>query len=226
MLTIASLPLLLLEFARGDLPRYNVVFLDVVNVAVLVAFALDYFVELALASNQHAYVRHEWTSLVIVVTQAMALLPALAAFGVLRVLRGARAFRAIAVVFRVIAIGGVSAREGRDLIRRRAATFALSLAGFVWLTSAAAFTVVEDVGEGRPNDSFTDTLWWSTTTITTVGYGDVYPTTAAGRMIAAMTMVVGISAFAVVTAKIAEYLVRVDDEARAADTAASSNEPG
>ena len=123
VLAIGSLPLLLLEVARHDLPRSNVVFLDVVNIAVLVGVALDYFVELTLASNRRAYVRHEWTSLVIVITQAMALLPALAAFGVLRVLRGARAFRAVAVVLRLIAIGGVSAREGRELIRRRAATF-------------------------------------------------------------------------------------------------------
>ncbi|HEX4982351.1 MAG TPA: ion transporter [Ilumatobacteraceae bacterium] len=124
VLAIGSLPFLPLEFARHDLPRSNRVMLDVVNVAVLVGFALDYLVELALASNRRAFVRHEWTSLVIVAAQAAALLPALAAFGVLRVLRGARAFRAIAVVFRLIAIGGASAREGRDLIRRRAATFA------------------------------------------------------------------------------------------------------
>ena len=160
----------------------------------------------------------------IVVAQAAALLPALAAVGVLRVLRGARAFRAVAVAFRVIAIGGATAREGRALIRRRAATFALSLAGLTWLTSAAAFTVVEDVGDGKQIDSFGDALWWSSTTITTVGYGDVYPVTAVGRMIAVVTIIVGISAFAVVTAKIAEFLVRVDDEAPA-DEAASTSEP-
>lgn len=214
VLAIGSLPFLLLELARDDLTWSDRVMLDVVNVVVLVGFAIDYFVELALASNRRAFVRHEWTSLMIVVAQALALLPALAAFGVLRVLRGARAFRAIAVVFRVIAIGGVTAREGREVIRRRAATFALSLAALTWLTSAAAFTVVEDVGEGKPIDTFGDALWWSSTTITTVGYGDVFPVTATGRLIAVVTMVVGISAFAVVTAKIAEFLVRVEGEAR------------
>ena len=55
--------------------------------------------------------------------------------------------------------------------------------------------------------SFFDALWWSTATITTVGYGDIFPVTAAGRIIGAMTMVVGISTFAVVTAKITEVLV-------------------
>jgi voltage-gated potassium channel len=43
-----------------------------------------------------------------------------------------------------------------------------------------------------------------------VGYGDVFPVTAAGRLIAGVTMVVGISTFAVVTAKVAEFLVAGD----------------
>jgi hypothetical protein len=51
---------------------------DVVNPAVLIGFALDYLVELTLASNRRAFVRHEWTSLVSVAAQAAALLPPLA----------------------------------------------------------------------------------------------------------------------------------------------------
>ena len=59
-------------------------------------------------------------------------------------------------------------------------------------------------------------LWWSLSTITTVGYGDMYPVTAAGRIIAGFTMIVGISTFAVVTAKIAQLLLRSESSDRAA----------
>jgi voltage-gated potassium channel len=45
-------------------------------------------------------------------------------------------------------------------------------------------------------------------TITTVGYGDIYPVTTAGRIIGGFTMVIGISTFALVTAKVAQFLVR------------------
>ena len=117
---------------------------------------------------------------------------------------------------RVLAIGGAAAREGRQILRRRAAQFALSMATMTWLTSAVAFTLVEDVGEGKRLKSFFDGLWWSLTTMTTVGYGDIYPVTGAGRIIAGLTMLVGIATFAIVTAKVAEYLVRSDleDEAQ------------
>lgn len=45
-----------------------------------------------------------------------------------------------------------------------------------------AFTLVEDVGAAGRVGSFFDALWWSSTTITTVGYGDIAPATAAGRL--------------------------------------------
>lgn len=86
----------------------------------------------------------------------------------------------------------------------------MAVAGVTWLSSAVAFTLIEDVGvEGRAGlRSFFDALWWSSTTMTTVGYGDLAPQTAAGRIVAVVLMVVGISSFAVITAKLAEFLVR------------------
>jgi voltage-gated potassium channel len=114
---------------------------------------------------------------------------------------------------RLLAIGGSVAREGRSMVRRRAGTFALTLAGFVWLTSAVAFTLAENVGlENERADSFFDALWWSACTITTVGYGDIYPVTTVGRVAGILTMVVGVATFAVVTAKVAEFLVNSEEQ--------------
>jgi voltage-gated potassium channel len=223
ILAIGSLPILALELIRHELIDLDRTFLDVMNILVLVAFAVDYGVELALAGNRQSYVRHEWTSAVIVVTQALALIPALSAFGALRVMRAGRALRAGVAILRLVAVGGMAAREGRAIIVRHAAGFALGLAGFTWIMSAVLFTLVEDVGEGERIHSFFDALWWSLTTMTTVGYGDVYPVTAAGRIVGGFTMLVGISTFAIVTAKIAEFLVRFDVNARAGSNAPSGD---
>ncbi len=208
VLAVGSLPLLLLELARDRLSHADRVFLDIVNLVVLVAFAVDYVVEVRLARPRLAFVRSEWTSLVIVLAQTLALLPGLAGIGAFRVLRAGRVWRFIAVVARVAAIGGKVAAEGKQTLRRHAAGFALGTAGLTWLSAAVGFTLAEDVGTDGRLHSFFDALWWSSTTITTVGYGDVYPVTAAGRIIGVFTMVVGISTFAIVTAKVAEFLVR------------------
>lgn len=212
ILAIGSLPVLLLEVARSELAHGDRIFLDIVNIVVLVAFAIDYVTEFVLASRKGPYVRGEWTSLLIVIAQALAVAPSLSAFGVLRVLRVGRAWRSIAVLARVVAISGAAAKQGRSILRRHAAGFALGIAGMTWLTAAVAFTLVEDVGEHGRLHSFFDGLWWASTTITTVGYGDVYPVTTAGRLVGVVTMGVGISAFAVVTAKVAEFLVRTSGQ--------------
>jgi len=214
-LAIGSLPLLALEFDRSALPPSDRTFLDVLNIVVLVAFATDYLVELSLCARRRSYVRYEWTSLLIVVAQAAAVLPGLAGFGVLRVLRGARVIRAAAVVLRLVAVGGAAAKEGRQALKKRAASLALGVAAMTWLTSAVAFTYAEGVGDDSGVKSFFDSLWWSITTMATVGYGDIYPRTGAGRVVAGFTMLVGVATFAVVTARVADFLVRQDLEENA-----------
>ena len=61
-------------------------------------------------------------------------------------------------------------------------------------------------------------MWWATTTVTTVGYGDRYPVTTEGRFIAAALMVVGISVVGAVTASVATWMIsQVEQERAAAD---------
>jgi voltage-gated potassium channel len=73
------------------------------------------------------------------------------------------------------------------------------------VSSAVAFTMAEEV------DSFFDSLWWAAATITTVGYGDFSPVTVAGRIAGVFAMVVGITAFGLLTAQFAAFLSQNDD---------------
>jgi voltage-gated potassium channel len=59
----------------------------------------------------------------------------------------------------------------------------------------------------EPDVTFADALWWSVVTISTVGYGDITPSTILGRLIASLDMLVGIGVLAILTAKIASTLV-------------------
>ena len=204
VIAIGSLPLLLLEIVADRLSDADQYFLTAVNVLVFIAFAIDYIVELAVTDNRAKYVRTQWASLLIVISQFLALLPAL---GFLGILRGARALRIVGTLSRVIGISAASKEQGRKFFKEKAASVAFGMSGFTLVTSAVAFTIAEDVGEGRRVGSFFDALWWSASTITTVGYGDIYPVTGAGKIIAVFTMVVGVSTLAVVTARIAQLLV-------------------
>ena len=204
LLAVGSLPLLLLEIVSHRLTQNDQRFITAVNVIIFIAFAVDYLVELTITYKRSTYVRTQWASLIIVFSQLLALLPALGFFGILR---GVRALRVAGTLIRVIGIGTASREQGHRFFKEKAASVAFGIAGLTLICSAVGFTMAEDVGDGRRIHSFFDALWWSASTITTVGYGDVYPVTAAGRVIAVFTMVVGISTLAVVTARIAQFLI-------------------
>ena len=207
VIAVGSLPLLLLEIISDRLPDGDRNFIFIVNLVVFIAFAIDYIVKLVLSDSKPTYIRTQWLSFLIVISQLLALLPAL---GVLGVLRGVRAIRVLGVIARVIGIGAATKSSGKEFFKKRAASVAFGIAGLTLISSAVAFTIAEDVGDGRRINSFFDALWWSAATITTVGYGDIYPVTTAGRIIAVFTMVVGISTLAVVTARIAKFLISTE----------------
>jgi voltage-gated potassium channel len=208
VIAIGSLPLLLLEIISHRLTSADKTFLLIVNLTVFLAYAVDYVVEFLVTPEKGRYVRSEWSSLLIVIAQLFAVLPAMSFLGFLR---GARALRVVSSVTRIIGISMASRSQGREILKKRATSFAFGLAGFTLITSAVGFTLAEDVGKDGRVHSFFDALWWSGATITTVGYGDIYPITAAGRIIAIFTMLVGISTLAVVTARIAQFLIKNDE---------------
>ena len=61
-------------------------------------------------------------------------------------------------------------------------------------------------------DSVPDGLWWAISTVTTVGYGDAFPTTAAGRAFAVVLMLVGVGLFGLLAASLASFLIERDEE--------------
>ena len=67
-----------------------------------------------------------------------------------------------------------------------------------------------DAERGAPDANiagFDDALWWGVTTITTVGYGDQFPVTDQGRLIAVALMLTGIALLGIVTATIASWFI-------------------
>lgn len=110
-----------------------------------------------------------------------------------------------------VAILGVRVwSEARDLIRHRTLSV-IAITSLVCMWAAATLVyMVERGGEG-PIETYGDALWWAAATITTVGYGDVFPKTPAGRGVAFLLMLVGISVFGLLTARVAAFFVESED---------------
>lgn len=90
---------------------------------------------------------------------------------------------------------------------------------FFGYIAAIQITITERVSPSGNIDNFSDGLWWAFTTITTVGYGDHYPTTSEGRIIAVCLMILGISLLGVISATIAAWFVRLmQDEEKSKNT--------
>ncbi|MFI0712522.1 potassium channel family protein [Streptomyces inhibens] len=99
---------------------------------------------------------------------------------------------------------------GNDAWRRlhAKAAFWVTVVMTAVLLAGAALVVVAESGAQHANiTSYPRALWWSLETATTVGYGDFYPVTLWGRIIASLLMLSAITAFGVITAALATWFV-------------------
>lgn len=78
--------------------------------------------------------------------------------------------------------------------------------------AAIQITITEREADSSNIKTIGDGLWWAITTITTVGYGDRFPTTSTGRILAVGLMLVGISLMGVITASVAAWFVKMSQE--------------
>ena len=85
--------------------------------------------------------------------------------------------------------------------------------------SAMALYYAEHEAQPEVYSSLPVSLWWSVVTLTTVGYGDVYPITVLGKVVAAAVMLIGIGQIAIPTAIISSNLTELIKSDKAKDNA-------
>ena len=180
-----------LPIALPDLPRWVDVLSGTLMTVAWFVFAIDYVVRLSLADDKWQFVRRYWLDLLVVA---------------LPLLRPLRLLLLVKVLQRF-------SRTSVQRLRGRVVTYATGGTALLILTSALAITDTERGEPGATIESLGDGFWWAITTMTTVGYGDQFPVTTAGRFIAAGLMVGGIALLGVVTATLASWMVQTVEEA-------------
>ena len=95
--------------------------------------------------------------------------------------------------------------------------FTLFLSVLTILFSASAIYYLENEAQPDKFSSITESIWWATVSLATVGYGDVYPVTVGGKLFATLISLVGIGIVAIPTGVISASFVeeiRIEKENR------------
>jgi voltage-gated potassium channel len=148
-------------------------------------FVVDFAVRLFLVDERLRYLIRHWYDVLVL------------ALPLLRPLR----------LLRLIPLLSVLNRRAKIRLRGRVGIY---VAGGACLLAFCAALAGLDAERSSPDaniNDFGDAIWWAVTTMTTVGYGDHYPVTAVGRLVAFGLMIGGIALLGTVTATLASWLV-------------------
>ena len=163
-------------------------------------FFLDFLIRFFRAESKLAYMKWGWIDL----------LASIPANGVFRLGRIARVIQIIRVIKAYRSISHIVENIFKNHMKGTF-TFAVIVAFMLILFSSVLILEVETA----PNSNIKtaeDALWWAYVTITTVGYGDLYPVTTEGRIVALVLMTAGVGLFGVFTGYLASWFVEPEKE--------------
>jgi voltage-gated potassium channel len=170
--------------------------LIIFDTAISLVFLYDFFLAFHMALSKKTYLRWGWLDL----------LGSLPGFPFLRPARIPRAVQ-LAKSIRKKRLSGAL----KEIAENRAGTIVI-LALLVVLLSLSIFSGLVYYFEGQaPNaniQSPDDALWWTLVTISTVGYGDYYPVTEGGRLIAVVLFTFGVGIFGVISSTLASWFLQ------------------
>jgi voltage-gated potassium channel len=195
--TLALIPVLVIE-ADTNSPGWST-FAAAANWAIWGVFCAELSFILVVAPRRRAALRAHWLDATVVVVTA----PAFGAF-----LSSVRFVR-LARLLRVLRLGVILTR----LVQRErtlAAGPTFKLVAIITVLVVVVSGAIEALVDRGDFHSVWDGIWWAVVTITTVGYGDTYPTSVGGRVIAIVVMLVGIGFLSVLTATIASGFVKTE----------------
>lgn len=214
-------------FSLETLPNLNESFRQFINYSEIVVvglFTLEYAYRIYTAKHGWRFVFSFYG-----VIDLLAILPFyLGMFVDLKTLRLLRLLRWLRIL-KLARYNSALMRFGRSIYYAKEELIIFSLASFVILyLSAVGIYHFEHEAQPENYRSIFDALWWAVATLTTVGYGDIYPITFGGRLFTFGVLMVGLGMIAVPTGIVASSLsaIRRELEEERQDRAANRAAPG
>ena len=180
-----------------DLPDELHQLLAMFDNIICVAFLANFIFKITTSKDRLGYLKWGWIDLVASIPNIDALRVG-RAVGVLRIFMVLRAFRSLKMMWTVL-----FRAPARGIM---ALTLMMTIT--VIITASILILQVEVADKSNIKTAY-DALWWAITTITTVGYGDHFPVTVGGRVIAVALMGVGITLYATFTAYVSSWVMEL-----------------
>lgn len=205
-LTFCILALVSVYISLCDLTTGCTDFQIRVDYIITIIFIVDYVVRLFISNNKKDFFKQNIFDLI-------AIIPFTSLFKVFRVLKVLKVFKAL----KILKFARLSAYFARFYKRVK---FFFEINGLKYMVFVSLFCIVAGGIAIHFVEEMTvfDGIWWSFVTATTVGYGDISPTTPAGRVIAAILMIVGIGLIGSLTSTITALFFQRHENASKRDT--------
>jgi len=188
-------------------------FLRYIEIGCIAIFTIEYILRLIVADRKLGFI-FSFFGLI----DLAAILPFYLATGLdLRAVRALRMLRLIRI-FKLVRYSRAIRRFHRAfLIAREELILFFCVTAILLYLSAVGIYYFENAAQPDTFASVFDGLWWAVATLTTVGYGDVYPVTVGGRIFTFLILMMGLGVVAVPTGLIATALAQTRDEEKLND---------
>ena len=202
VLSLVSVALLVLEVV-GDTSAAQSVLLERIDLGIACIFLGEFTIDIARSRDRRTFLRKRWWELFACIPVSGELTRAARGVMLLRLVRVMRIVRVARLAARIHLL----ARESKSFLVDSTLLSITTSSSVIVFSAALGFHYFE-VGVNANVHGFWDSFWWAMTTVTTVGYGDIYPVTTGGRVIAILLMLTGIGTLGLYTAAIASYVLK------------------
>lgn len=176
--------------------------LTAIDFIIWIVFVIDYMVRLHKSKNKKKFLKRNLIELISIIP----LYSIFRVFKTLNFLKIGKVTRLseLSQVVRVLAITKRTNKNLSEFINTNNFNYTIGIAMIIIFVGSVIMSYVEKINIG-------DALWWSIVTVTTVGYGDISPKTALGRIVASVLMIMGIGFIGSLTSTLSTYFIKKEE---------------